>query len=78
LIFISYFYYGTFTAIPIEEASMSRYVAIVITHYGGHIGFLEGILPVLHEEFICRLFTQYFSGVFTSGSELLAEISKDC
>jgi predicted alpha/beta-fold hydrolase len=49
----------------------------VITQYGGHIGFLEGILPVLHEEYICRLFKQYFKGIFTSGSELLAEISKD-
>lgn len=66
-----------YEAIPVEEASKSKYVAIVITQYGGHIGFLEGILPVLHEEYICRLFTQYFKGVFTSGSELLAEISKD-
>lgn len=68
---------NTFSAIPVEEASKSKYVAIVITQYGGHIGFLEGILPVLHEEYICRLFTQYFKSVFTSGSELLAEISKD-
>lgn len=68
---------STFSAIPVEEASNSKYVAIVITQYGGHIGFLEGILPVLHEEYICRLFTQYFRGVFTSGSELFAEISKD-
>lgn len=60
-----------------EEASKSKYVAIVITQYGGHIGFLEGILPVFHEEYICRLFTQYFEGIFTSGSELLTEISKD-
>lgn len=68
---------STFSAIPVEEASKSKYVAIVITQYGGHIGFLEGILPVLHEEYICRLFKQYFKGIFTSGSELLAEISKD-
>jgi abhydrolase domain-containing protein 1/3 len=61
----------------VEEASKSKYVAIVITQCGGHIGFLEGILPVLHEDYICRLFTQYFDGVFTSGSELLAEINRD-
>lgn len=66
-----------YEAIPVEEACKSKYVAIVITQYGGHIGFLEGILPVLHEEYMCRLFTQYFEGIFTSGSELLAEISKD-
>jgi abhydrolase domain-containing protein 1/3 len=60
----------------VEEASKSKYVAIVITQHGGHIGFLEGIFPVLHDEYMCRLFTQYFNGVFTSGSEMLAAISK--
>jgi abhydrolase domain-containing protein 1/3 len=67
-----------FTGIPVEEASKSKFVAIVITRFGGHIGFLEGILPVLREDYISRLFTQYLSGVFMYGSELLAEVSKDC
>lgn len=74
---IFYFQVHSFTAIPVEEARKSKYVAIVITQRGGHVGFLEGILPVFHEEYICRLFTQYFNGVFTSGSEQLASINND-
>ncbi|KDR20893.1 phospholipase ABHD3-like isoform X2 [Zootermopsis nevadensis] len=65
-----------YEGIPVEEASKSKYVAIVITQYGGHIGFLEGLFPARRDEYICRLFTQYFNGIFTSGSELLAAISK--
>jgi abhydrolase domain-containing protein 1/3 len=61
----------------VEEARKSKYVAMVITKRGGHIGFLEGIIPVFHEEYICRLFSQYFSGVFTSGLEQLASINND-
>ncbi|XP_069690269.1 phospholipase ABHD3 [Periplaneta americana] len=64
-------------AIPVEEANKSKYVAIVITARGGHIGFLEGLLPLFQEEYMCRLFTQYFTSIFGEGSELFAEINKE-
>ncbi|XP_069703018.1 phospholipase ABHD3-like [Periplaneta americana] len=63
-------------AIPIEEASKSKYVAIAVTTRGGHIGFLEGILPFTYEDYMSRVFTQYFTAILTSGKDLLASMNK--
>jgi abhydrolase domain-containing protein 1/3 len=60
----------------VEEASKSKYVAIVVTARGGHIGFLEGLFPLFHEQYMCRLFTQYFTAIFTDGSDLFAALKK--
>ncbi|XP_049814257.1 phospholipase ABHD3 [Schistocerca nitens] len=53
-------------AIPVEAANNSKNVAMVITARGGHIGFLEGIMPAYQTEtqYMSRLFSQYFSAVF--------------
>lgn len=48
-------------AIPIRAAEKSTHVAIVITARGGHIGFLDGFWPNTKDEYMARLFTQYFS-----------------
>jgi hypothetical protein len=68
--------FNFFSAIPVEEANKSKHVAIVVTARGGHIGFLEGLFPLFHEQYMCRLFTQYFSAIFADGSDLLATIKK--
>lgn len=48
-------------AIPIKAANQCSHVAIVITARGGHIGFLEGWWPSNKDQYMCRLFTEYFS-----------------
>lgn len=52
-----------YTAIPISDAEKSSHVAIVITARGGHIGFLEGWWPTSKDQYMGRLFSQYFSAV---------------
>ncbi|XP_012259726.1 phospholipase ABHD3 [Athalia rosae] len=52
-------------AIPIEEANKSKNVAIVVTSRGGHIAFLEGVWPVQQDQYIGKLFSQYFTAIFT-------------
>ncbi|XP_012288886.1 phospholipase ABHD3 [Orussus abietinus] len=54
-------------AIPLKEVNNSQNVAVVVTSRGGHIGFLEGVWPVKEEPYIGKLFSQYFSAIFTNG-----------
>lgn len=48
-------------AIPIKPAEESTHVAIVVTARGGHIGFLQGWWPSSKEEYMGRLFVEFFS-----------------
>ncbi|KAJ8680229.1 hypothetical protein QAD02_016016 [Eretmocerus hayati] len=55
-------------AIPMKEVSSSRNVAMILTSRGGHIGFLEGFWPLnMEEQYIGKIFSQYFGAVFTKG-----------
>uniref|UniRef100_A0A1B0CY64 Putative phospholipase abhd3 n=1 Tax=Lutzomyia longipalpis TaxID=7200 RepID=A0A1B0CY64_LUTLO len=47
--------------IPIKAAEKSSHVAIVVTARGGHIGFLEGWWPSSKDQYMGRLFSQFFS-----------------
>lgn len=50
-------------AIPIDDAEKSSHVAIVITARGGHIGFLEGCWPNSKDQYMGRLFSEFFGAV---------------
>lgn len=49
------------SAIPIKQAENSSHVAIIVTARGGHIGFLEGWWPYSNDQYMGRLFSQFFS-----------------
>lgn len=53
-------------AIPLNEISKTKNVAVVVTSRGGHIGFLEGMWPAKEEQYMGKLFAQYFSALFSS------------
>ncbi|XP_076627426.1 abhydrolase domain containing Hydr1 [Colletes latitarsis] len=53
-------------AIPLKEISETKKVAVVVTSRGGHIGFLEGMWPVREEQYIGKLFSQFFNALFTT------------
>lgn len=49
-----------FLAIPIDDAEKSTHIAICITARGGHIGFLEGWWPSSKDQYMGRLFGEFF------------------
>ncbi|XP_034181993.1 abhydrolase domain containing Hydr1 isoform X2 [Osmia lignaria lignaria] len=51
-------------AIPLKEISETKNVAVVVTSRGGHIGFLEGVWPVKEEQYMGKLFSQFFAALF--------------
>lgn len=51
--------------IPVEAAKKSSHVAIVVTSRGGHIGFMEGVIPT-NTYYSDRLYKQLVSGVFSN------------
>lgn len=67
-------------AIPIEAAEKSSHVAIVVTARGGHIGFLEGVFPAHKDQYMSRIFTQFFTAtLFDSDGEFektVAEVNE--
>ncbi|EZA56289.1 hypothetical protein DMN91_010144 [Ooceraea biroi] len=52
-------------AIPLNEISKTKNVAVVVTSRGGHIGFLEGVWPVKEEQYMGKFFSQYFEAMFS-------------
>lgn len=55
--------------IPIETAKQNPNVALVLTAYGGHIGFLEGIWP-RQCTYMDRVFKQFVQAMVEHGHEL--------
>lgn len=52
------------SAIPVDAASESDHVAIVVTARGGHIGFMEGIWPFHKNQYMLELFGQFIESMF--------------
>ncbi|KAM4705978.1 phospholipase ABHD3 [Rhinophrynus dorsalis] len=56
-------------AIPVESAKQNPNVALVLTAYGGHIGFLEGIWP-RQQTYMDRIFKQFVKAIFEHSNEI--------
>lgn len=57
------------TAIPVAEASTNPHVALLIPAHGGHIGFLEGLIPN-HQQYMDRVFQQFVGAILEHREEL--------
>ncbi|XP_042299002.1 phospholipase ABHD3-like isoform X3 [Sceloporus undulatus] len=56
-------------AIPVAIAKQNPNVALILTSYGGHIGFLEGLWP-RKCTYMDRVFKQFVQAVFEHGSKI--------
>ncbi|NP_001090129.1 abhydrolase domain containing 1 S homeolog [Xenopus laevis] len=56
-------------AIPLAEVSANPCVALLITTHGGHIGFLEDLIPN-HQRYMDRVFRQFVVAVLKQWEEL--------
>ncbi|XP_055374370.1 protein ABHD1 [Condylostylus longicornis] len=63
-------------AIPMKAAEESSHVAIVVTARGGHIGFLEGWWPSSKDQYMGRLFSEFFTGALFDHDKQFEETSK--
>jgi len=62
-----------FEGIPVDAASNSDHVAIVVTARGGHIGFMEGVWPFHKDHYMFQLFAQFFESMFYREGHRLIE-----
>ncbi|XP_011494645.1 PREDICTED: abhydrolase domain-containing protein 3-like [Ceratosolen solmsi marchali] len=58
-------------AIPLQKVVETKHVAMIVTSRGGHIGFLEGIWPVKEEQYIGKIFSQFFNAIFSNDQKSL-------
>uniref|UniRef100_A0A6M2DJ76 Putative phospholipase abhd3 n=1 Tax=Xenopsylla cheopis TaxID=163159 RepID=A0A6M2DJ76_XENCH len=63
-------------AIPMDQAENSSHVAIAVTARGGHIGFMDGLWPLSQNQYMARLFQQYFSAVFNANNDIINAMKK--
>ncbi|XP_070603720.1 phospholipase ABHD3 [Erythrolamprus reginae] len=58
-------------AIPVELAKQNTNIALILTSYGGHIGFLEGLWP-RKCTYMDRIFKQFVQAVFEHGRKIVS------
>lgn len=58
-----------FAAIPVEAVKQNPNLAMLITHHGGHIGFLEGLWP-RQSTYMDRVFKQFAKAVIEQSNQL--------
>ncbi|XP_074847658.1 protein ABHD1 isoform X1 [Carettochelys insculpta] len=56
-------------AMPLAAVQLLPSVAVLVTARGGHIGFLEGLVP-RHETYVERVFAQFGAAAFEHSEEL--------
>lgn len=56
-------------AFPLDKIRQNPYTAMVVTRYGGHISFCEGLLPT-GCNYSCRILKEYLQ-------QVLGEIAND-
>ena len=61
--FFFLFHWFLVTAIPLDALAENPMVSMVLTSYGGHIGFIEGI-TIHKSNYMERLFSQFTKGIF--------------
>lgn len=64
-------------AIPIIAAEKSSHVAIVVTARGGHIAFLEGFWPGNKDQYMPRIFGQYFAAALFDKDKEFARVAQE-
>lgn len=56
-------------ALPMEETAASKGASMIVTKWGGHLGFMEGTVP-RGDSYAERLYSQFLTAVFSHGQEL--------
>lgn len=56
--------------LPLTSASKSSHVAIAVPQYGGHLGFMQGTVPV-GKTLISKVLSEFMSGVFNHPDDFL-------
>jgi len=49
--------------IPVDTANKLDNVGIVVTSRGGHIGFMEGVWPLYKNQYMFKMFSQFFDSM---------------
>lgn len=69
--FLTEFFFAT--GLPLDEVEESSHVAMLLTSRGGHIGFMEGLLPNFNANFYSeRVIEQYLQALYR-----LSDIRRD-
>ncbi|XP_032817637.1 phospholipase ABHD3-like isoform X1 [Petromyzon marinus] len=62
-------------SLPLEDARGSSNLALLVTTHGGHIAFLEHLVP-RDDNYMDRLFDEFISAVFENSDQLRAAIDQ--
>lgn len=64
-------------ALPLDEFKKCKNIAAIVTARGGHIGFMEGILPPSYQgkdDYMDRILCQYFSAIFRDAGKIMDKL----